>query len=498
MKKVFLDDLPRKGKNKGCYDWQKSIGRKIKGVYENIEFEVEIVSVERNKYTLLTLKYNNKLFKINSDNFKSCRLGNVLKIRTPDFKIEIGTRIKDEKRDITIIDKEYRRDDKNRRYKWYKYHCYQCGYEGWVVENALLGQSVGCSVCTGHTVVEGINDIPTTAPFMIKYFQGGYDEAKLYTCCSHSKIHPVCPDCGRIKKKSMNISKIYTRKTCNCSCSDKQPYPQKLMFSVLEQLNISFDTEKKFDWCKYIDFKSNKLKQGYYDFYFQLNDKKYIIETDGNFHTTNNSMNGQTKEESKYIDDEKDRLALEHGIEVIRVDCDISDLEYIKKNAIIKLKILFNLNEINWLKAEDFALSNRVKEACEYWHNGINSTKEIAKVMKLHQATASRYLKKGSSLLWCDYNSKNEMRKNGARNGRASGNSIICITNNQVFSSGYDCSRKSLNLYGIQLSHQMLYYACKNKSSYKGFIFKYIVDLTPEEYIKYDIENKLKELVQAS
>ena len=93
--------------------------------------------------------------------------------------------------------------------------CVKCGYECgehykkqeykkeyWIIETDIL-QNHGCPVCCRNPqiVVKGINDIPTTAPWMIPYFQGGYEEAKLYTFSSSYKINPICPDCGNIKNK---------------------------------------------------------------------------------------------------------------------------------------------------------------------------------------------------------------------------------------------------------------------------------------------------------
>ena len=70
--------------------------------------------------------------------------------------------------------------------------------------NNLLSSNQGCACCHSLVVVPGINDIPTTDPWMISYFQGGYDEAKRYTHGSEQKIHPVCPECGRIKDKAIS------------------------------------------------------------------------------------------------------------------------------------------------------------------------------------------------------------------------------------------------------------------------------------------------------
>ena len=76
-------------------------------------------------------------------------------------------------------------------------------------------------------------------------------------------------------------------------------------------------------------------------------------------------MSGQTIKESQLADDEKDKLANEHDIEVIRIDCYPSEFEYIRQNVLQNstLSKIFDLSSINWNKCDEFALSNRVKEA---------------------------------------------------------------------------------------------------------------------------------------
>ena len=50
-----------------------------------------------------------------------------------------------------------------------------------------------------------------------------------------------------------------------------------------------------------------------------VNSTKYIIEMDGGFHYKDNNMNGITFKQSKEIDNQKDKLAADRGINVIRV-----------------------------------------------------------------------------------------------------------------------------------------------------------------------------------
>lgn len=108
--------------------------------------------------------------------------------------VDINTKIVDYKRNLTIIDIEYKSNiynikgrKKSMREKYYKYKCNICGWDNGLIRASDLNKGAGCSCCAGKTVVEGINDIPTVAPYMVKYFQGGYDEAKLYSIGSKKK-----------------------------------------------------------------------------------------------------------------------------------------------------------------------------------------------------------------------------------------------------------------------------------------------------------------------
>lgn len=418
MRKVYLDNLPKSGSQ---INWRLSIGYIVKFIYDDTEGQIEIINYDK-KHHYLFIKYlNYDSFRIHSDSFKKCSLGNLLGYKTSKFRIKIGTIFCDNNRNLIIIDKEYR-EHKKEKQKWYKYRCNNCGWDkGWIIEAHLL-KNIGCGCCCGLTVVNGINDIPTTAPWMVKYFQMGYQEAKLYTKSSGQKIYPICPECGKVKIKPIKIGTIFTTKSIGCYCGDGISYPNKIMCNLLNQFNINFVPEYSPDW----------IKPRKYDFYFELNNKKYIVEMDGEYHYKDNWKSGQTVSESKNIDNEKDKKAKINKVNIIRIDCRKSDLDYIKNNIINSdLVNIFDLSNINWNECEEFATSNLVKKACNFKKDHPNlTTTEIGKLMKMTGVTIRSYLIIGNRLGWCNYIPKNNSK------------SVICLDTNEVFSSVVEAANK--------------------------------------------------------
>ena len=471
MRKVFLDDLPRweKGSNKGRINWKLSIGYKVNFMYENIEGWIKIIGYD-GKW--LQIKYLDKpIFMTDKGSFSKCAFGKLLGKITDEFKVEIGQIFKDEKRDIVIIDREYRKAKNGNNEKWYKYTCNICSWaEGWIRECNIFSGN-GCSCCYNRTAVLGINTIWDTDRWMVDL---GVSEEDAKTHVPHSRkyIYPICPDCGRVKDSPMKISTIYTEHSIGCTCSDKISYPNKFAYSLLNQLNEIY----KFDYIEH-EYSPNWIKPKRYDNYFIHNGKRYILEMDGGFHFKDNPMRGQIKEESKAIDDYKDKLAEEHGIEVIRIDCKKSDMNYIQQNIFRSELNLFNLELINYDKCEELALSNLVKVACNYWNSRIESALEISKIMKISRRTVIEYLKKGQPLGWCTYNPKEERLKASTKLNK-NGKSIeifIDETSLGTFPSAKEIQRKSEELLGLKIDSRMISDICLGKlKHYKGYTFQYI------------------------
>ena len=480
---INSDILPRK--SNGVIDFLNCVGITLKFNYDNKVGNVYISKYNSSKRYFTVIIGENE-YELPTLSLVNCNFGKILGTYTKDFKIKIGTQFKDDKRDLTITDREYRSkeqkpDKKGRAYtenkKYYKYTCNKCGWtEGWIEERSLK-KGKGCSCCIGKTVTP-MNNIWDNARWMCDLGISEYD-ARSNTRGSSNKITVKCPDCG--KEKKMIINNIYKYKSICCACGDGSSYISKYIINLLTQLNIKFDTEVKYEWNKYINPLNNKLTQASIDFVIYYKDREIPLEADGGFHRQNNRMNGQTKEMSEYIDKQRDENCLKYlGEETIR----ISDEGDVKENILnSKLNELFDLSNIDWLKCEEFALKNIVKEVCDYWNNKEEweTTQTISNdnVWGIKcRTTTIKYLKKGTKLGWCNYDPKKEMIRNGLKNGKSKGKKVEIFKDGVslgVFESCAELSRQSEELFEVKLSRSMISRVCSGKlKQYKSYEFKYI------------------------
>ena len=400
------------------------------------------------------------------------------KPREIKWKYKIGENITDEKRNICIIDKEIRlritKEGWNNNRKWYKYKCNKCGFEDWTREE-YIKRGNRCNACNNierKGAKLGINTIWDTDRWMCD-LGVSEEDAKTHTSQSKDKVKVTCPDCKKTKTK--DLGSIYRTNSIGCTCSDKVSYPNKFSYSLLDQLN-------KIYGFKYLEreYSPEWIGRRKYDNYFIYNEKEYILEMDGSFHYCDNRISGQTMEESKAIDNEKDLKAKEYGIEVVRINCEKSELDFIKQNIIdSRLNEIFDLSKIDWINCEKSALSNLVKVACNYKKNNPNmTTGEIGVMMKLSYNTIRSYLKKGEKLNWCSYNPKDEIKKLCSKNGVNSGKEVEIFKDGislGIYPSCAELSRKSEELFGIKLLAKSIASVCRNKNKInKGYTFKYI------------------------
>ena len=482
----YIDLSQIKLNKNGTKNWMGSMGTHLDFIYEDIQGTLIL-----EEYDVIThkikVKYKDRYYYFSTDKLLNCKLGDILKKRTREFKINIGQTFKDDKRDLTIIDREYRQSpyNKNTQLKYYKYHCNKCTYEGWAIEGDILGERKhGCSCCSGAIVVEGINDIPTTAPWMIQYFQGGYDEAKKYTYNSRTKIKPICSKCGRIKDKEIYIYSIYNNGSIGCYCGDRwTSFYEKFVCNILSQLVnkkqinsfIHQLTKQHYEWIGI-----NK-----YDISFELNNEVYIIEVNGQQHLTKSfyTNDGRTLEEEQENDLNKKELAILNGIKpnnYIVLNFNTYEFEELK-NIILnsRLNDIFNLNDIDWVKVVKNSMNKDMKKACKIKNDNKEfTTLEIGKIMNFNLSTISRWLKLGTIAKLCYYNIEEEKKIHdkhvGEKTRKRCSKEVYCLELDKYFSSATELSRKSKEIFGFYIAQTTISRVCLGKlNSAKGYHFKY-------------------------
>jgi hypothetical protein len=323
-----------------------------------------------------------------------------------------------------------------------------------------------CPYCDGKRV-NHTNCIWTTHPEIAKLLKN-HNQGYQITAGSNQKVKFVCEKCNSEQNKV--ISGV-TKKGFSCSkCSDGISYPEKFMICLLNQLEVDFETQKIFNW-------SVKKK---YDFY--LSPIKSIIETHGKQHYEESfcRLGGRTLKEEQYNDKLKEEIALKNGIEnYIPIDCRYSEMKWIKE-SILKSDInkLFDLSNVNWSKCHEYACSSLVKTACDLWNNGIKSTEELGKQIKVNRNTVVRYLKQGADIGLCQYDSKIALKQNGCLSGQKSKKTVIQLGLNGEFIKEWKSFREAIYIYNTGISM-----VCKGKrKSACGFKWMYKEDY--DQYIK--------------
>lgn len=408
------------------------------------------------------------------------------------FKYSIGDTITTHGRNLLIIDREYRqkigyKNEKsyNINQKYYKYMCLNCGNEDWILEYSLSGnRHYGCNACCTppRKVVKGVNDITTTAPWMVKYFKCGEDEAAQYMKYNNTKIEMVCPDCGRIHIKSPYL--VYAAGTLSCPCSDGWSYPNKFMYTLLEQIGVNFRAEKHFEWS------DGKI----YDDYIEYNNLKIITEQHGIQHYKECGNLVRTLEEERENDLYKYNLAMENGIDYyFTINASESNMEYIKNSIILSvlLKLLnVDAENIDWNKCAEFATSNLAKNICVYKNENPEITlREIAKIFHVGYNTVLKCIKIGNKYGWCNYQMlddyKMKLDKGQIDRGQKP---VFCETNGMYYRTANDAA-KHLTTDELSFRPRQIRTSISRGSKYFGYKFSFI---TQKQFNKVKSESPSK------
>lgn len=336
MKKIDLSNIPQKNNH---YDWKNSIGCTCNFEHTNIKGTLKIIDYRSNgKNSELKIAFNDIEVWIDSTKLRTGGIGGKLKIFTSDYQYQIN-QILHLKTDLLILKREKKQID-NRQRKIYTYKCLQCGEINTTTE-AILRKGSGCPYCANKKVKIGINDIPTTDPWMIPYFKD-QQEASKYTKGSTAEIFPYCPVCRKQQTKSKKIYQIYSSHHSGCSCDTYMSFPEQVIFNLLLQNNINFihrATKKELVWAENYE----------YDFY--IPSFNIIIEAHGLQHYDTHgfsTLGGKSLVEEQNNDKIKQDLANQNHINYFVIDCRKSKLDFILNNIFSSdLKDILNLKIIN-------------------------------------------------------------------------------------------------------------------------------------------------------
>lgn len=370
--------------------------------------------------------------------------------------------------------------------------CLDCGAIRKYIPNDVLRRK-HCTICQGNDLVVeyGINSLWDTNPEIAEMLEDK-EEGKIYSYKSTKKTNFICPNCYSLVKNKKIQYVVKHGLPCQ-KCSDGISYPMKFVTCMFNQLNVSYETEVVFNnWI--FDFHGRDYKPRY-DIVFS----KYIVEVDGAIHMKKHSKSTMPIEDIKYIDFNKDQLAIKNGYEMIRIDCYNSNQDYISNNILnSKLNDIFDLSKIDWLECHKYAISSKVKEVCDYWNKlETPSVTQVFTDLKMPRITVQRWLKQGSLIWMCNYNAYEEGMKNRKKTKIKNCRSVICLNNKKRYISSIEAAKT------YKISSSTISVACSGKCKYAGKTNtgERLVWMYYDEYIKAskeEIQFKLDNICHSS
>lgn len=331
----------------------------------------------------------------------------------------------------------------------------------------VLNSNHGCPYCAHIKPWIGETDLWTTRPDVAKMLENPDDGYK-YMRATSKKVKFVCPTCGYVSDK--NIKQVCENGFFCQKCSDGVSYPNKFGRAFLDQLPITNHI------CEYQPKWSGRYS---YDNYFEYNNRAYILEMDGGLHTEDGVLLGKSLEERQAIDKAKTDDAVSHGMCIIRINCDESNVDFIKNNILNSpMNVLFNLSSIDWELCDKKSQSNLVKSTCEMYSSGEHDLSKIANNLHICVVTVREYLKRGFIFGWCDYDVE-KIRQQSYINSR---HSVVLLDNCGDIVKKFDGVSNNIDeistLCGVTMTYQGILKSCKTYKPYKGFNFRYADEYT--------------------
>lgn len=388
-------------------NWIESIGVTLPFIYDDISGIIKVNSVIDNHH--IEIVYNNQKVRIPTQSILHAHLGVLVGQTSNTQAYYVGDIINGKE----ILSKE----NKNGHVK-YQYKCLKDGYIGFQTAYGLRNHK--CPVCANLIVVENINSIKVTDPYIYSIILN--EDKNTYRRRINKKVKWKCPICNSINYTYLSdiVNRPYNL-PCKM-CGDGVSYPEKILFNVLNFVSHTFECHKHFDW-------SDRRE---YDAY----DDGLFIEIHGPQHYERGFENvgGRSLEEEIENDKVKQELAYTHDSQIkdyIIIDARKSDFEYIKNNILkSKLSSYYNLESIDWEYIEFISLQSLVKRAADLFNLHV-SISDIAADLHICISTVYRYLRKATKAHLCNY-----VPQTIVGNKR-----IVCLNTHQVFNSISDARR---------------------------------------------------------
>lgn len=456
MKKVFLDEAPKRGK---YTDWIATTGMKFSFVYDDITGELEIAGAYRDGgKTKLLVKYKDAEEVFDTSSFSNCAIGKLLGRNTSEYAFSVGDVVPTTFSNLEILE-QVRKQGKNCTRKAYRYRCLKCQDED-IKDETTLKEGHGCPVCgkSSIKVVKTINSLWKTHPCFVDFFVNEED-AMSHSSYSTKKVLMKCPHCQ--EPKMYSIKNLVNRGYLPCDkCSSGFSYSERFLNHFLSGLNISFETQFSPEW-------SQGRK---YDCYIPA--FNVIVEAHGLQHYRE-SPRGRSLKEEHENDLLKFDLSVINGIEhYVVLDCRKSELEWIK-NSIMSSRLPellgFCEDDINWEKCHANSVHSTLVEANSLYAKGV-SIEVISSMLKISEATCRRYLTRGEELGLSDYNGKQKQQEILFPSKR-----VLCVETGLCYDSQCQCAKDMTERFGIKFWDSSISSVCRGVTKkHRGYTFKWI------------------------
>lgn len=469
--------------------WKESYGLKVPFSYKGADGVIIIKDFI--KSNSIYIEYEGKTREIHTNNIINIRLQPLFKENYRGWRYEIGDIVEHENGSFTILDR-YR--TKGNSAKKYTRICNVCKSKKDVLEYSFT-EKYGCPICSRKRLKVGVNDFNSIHPDYAKFLVNMQDGE--VPSSSPKKVNWKCNICNLIYQDSFVM--VHKRGVKCPICHKSISTGERIIESILLQLGINFQPQKKFDWS------DNRR----YDFY--LTNLNWIIEVHGIQHYKESAFvnlysKARTLQEEQENDKFKQDMAKKHGIKkYIVINAEKSDIEWIK-DSVLKSELfeVFDSNKIDWTdslilgfdpdyqkKYDNLAVFNKTtrkyahggyKEIVDLWNEG-KTTKEICSILNFDMSKVKNHLRTAHSVGHVDFSIR-ELDKRGVFNNHGV-IPVRCTTTNHSFRSVSEFKNRSEEIYGTEYKNHTI-----DQFVNGGLLF---LDKYKLEYITKEEFNKAKQ-----